>query len=57
MTAGAVHAQTPTISDSLALDGTIRAVLDANPAITTLEEEVNAAASRVTQTRGAFCPR
>jgi outer membrane protein TolC len=57
MTAGAAHAQTPVIADSLALEGTIRAVLDANPAITTLEEEVNAATSRVTQSRGGFLPQ
>ncbi|UOQ73597.1 TolC family protein [Hymenobacter cellulosilyticus] len=55
--AGTAHAQGPIIADSLALDGTIRAVLDANPAITTLEEEVNAATSRVTQSRGGFLPQ
>ncbi|PJJ48581.1 TolC family protein [Hymenobacter chitinivorans] len=55
--AGAAHAQGPIISDSLSLDGTIRSVLDANPAITTLEEEVNAATSRVTQSRGGFLPQ
>jgi outer membrane protein len=55
---GAAHAQQgPIISDSLSLDGTIRSVLDANPAITSLEEEVNAATSRVTQTRGGFLPQ
>ncbi|GAA3944953.1 TolC family protein [Hymenobacter algoricola] len=55
---GAARAQQgPVLSDPLALDGTIRAVLDANPAITTLEEEVNAAASRVTQSRGGFLPQ
>lgn len=55
--AGAVHAQGPVLTDSLTLDGTIRSVLDANPAITTLEEEVNAATSRVTQARGGFLPQ
>jgi outer membrane protein len=55
--AGAAHAQGPIISDSLSLDGTIRSVLDANPAITTLEEEVNAATSRVTQSQGGFLPQ
>ncbi|AIZ62908.1 hypothetical protein PK28_02960 [Hymenobacter sp. DG25B] len=45
------------MSDSLTLDGTIRSVLDANPAITSLEEEVNAATSRVQQTRGGFLPQ
>ncbi|RYU80117.1 TolC family protein [Hymenobacter persicinus] len=55
---GAAHAQQgPIIADSLSLDGTIRSVLDANPAITTLEEEVNAATSRVTQTKGGFLPQ
>ncbi|TGE05417.1 TolC family protein [Hymenobacter fodinae] len=58
LTAGAAHAQQgPIISDSLTLDGTIRSVLDANPAITSLEEEVNAATSRVTQARGGFLPQ
>jgi outer membrane protein len=58
LTAGAAHAQQgPAISDSLTLDGTIRSVLEANPAITSLEEEVNAATSRVTQTRGGFLPQ
>lgn len=50
-------AQAQVLADSLTLDGTIRSVLDANPAITTLEEEVNAAASRVTQSRGGFLPQ
>ncbi|ALD21987.1 TolC family protein [Hymenobacter sp. DG25A] len=45
------------MSDSLTLDGTIRSVLDANPSITSLEEEVNAATSRVQQTRGGFLPQ
>ncbi|SDY39277.1 TolC family protein [Hymenobacter psychrophilus] len=58
LTAGAARAQQgPVLSDSLSLDGTIRSVLDANPAITTLEEELNAATSRVTQTRGGFLPQ
>ncbi|QJX47001.1 TolC family protein [Hymenobacter taeanensis] len=58
LTVGAAHAQQgPIISDSLSLDGTIRSVLDANPAITSLEEEVNAATSRVTQSRGGFLPQ
>ncbi|TGE19719.1 TolC family protein [Hymenobacter elongatus] len=55
--AGAAHAQSLVLADSLSLDGTIRSVLDANPAITTLEEEVNAATSRVTQSRGGFLPQ
>lgn len=53
--AGTARAQV--LSDSLTLDGTIRSVLDANPAITALEEEVNAATSRVTQSRGGFLPQ
>ncbi|MFD2784971.1 TolC family protein [Hymenobacter rubripertinctus] len=56
--AGPARAQQgPVISDSLSLDGTVRSVLDANPAVTTLEEELNAATSRVTQTRGGFLPQ
>lgn len=58
MLAGSAQAQQgPVLSDSLTLDGTIRSVLDANPAITSLEEEVNAATSRVQQTRGGFLPQ
>ncbi len=58
LSAGAARAQQgPVLSDSLTLDGTVRSVLEANPAITTLEEEVNAAASRVTQSRGGFLPQ
>ena len=53
--ASTTHAQV--VSDSLTLSGTVQAVLDANPAITSLEEEVNAAASRVTQSRGGFLPQ
>ena len=59
--AGAAHAQTaPTldvISDSLTLDGTLRSVLDANPAITTLDELANAANGRLAQTRTGFLPQ
>ncbi len=58
MLAGSAQAQQGSVlSDSLTLDGTIRSVLDANPAITSLEEEVNAATSRVQQTRGGFLPQ
>ncbi|MCR5887891.1 TolC family protein [Hymenobacter sp. J193] len=58
LSGSAAYAQQGSVlSDSLTLDGTIRSVLDANPAITTLEEEVNAATSRVTQTRGGFLPQ
>lgn len=45
------------LSDSLSLEGTVQSVLDANPAITTLEEELNAAGSRVTQVKGGFLPQ
>jgi outer membrane protein len=45
------------ISDSLDLSSTVRSVLEANPALTTLEEELNAASSRVTQSRGGFLPQ
>jgi outer membrane protein TolC len=55
--ASAARAQAPVLADSLTLDGTIRSVLEANPAITTLEEEVNAATSRVAQSRGGFLPQ
>ncbi|GAB2946865.1 TolC family protein [Hymenobacter coalescens] len=55
---GAAQAQQgPVLADSLTLDGTIRSVLEANPAITALEEEVNAATSRVQQNRGGFLPQ
>ncbi|WP_375416882.1 TolC family protein [uncultured Hymenobacter sp.] len=50
-------AQTPAISDSLDLDGTLRSVLDANPAVTSLEEQVNAAAGRLAQTRTGLLPQ
>ena len=59
--AGAAHAQTAPsldiISDSLTLDGTLRSVLDANPAITTLDELANAANGRLAQTRTGFLPQ
>ena len=55
--AGATTARAQVVADSLSLSGTIQAVLDANPAITSLEEEVNAATSRVTQSRGGFLPQ
>ena len=55
------HAQTApgldVISDSLTLDGTLRSVLDANPAITTLDELANAANGRLAQTRTGFLPQ
>ena len=58
---GVAHAQTApaldVISDSLTLDGTLRSVLDANPAITTLEELANAANGRLAQTRTGFLPQ
>ena len=58
---GAAHAQTApgldVISDSLTLDSTLRSVLDANPAITTLDELANAANGRLAQTRTGFLPQ
>ena len=45
------------LSDSLTLDGTLRSVLDANPAITTLDELANAATGRLAQTRTGFLPQ
>ena len=59
--AGAAQAQSApgidVISDSLTLDGTVRSVLDANPAITTLDELANAATGRLAQTRTGFLPQ
>ena len=59
--AGTVRAQSApgidVISDSLTLDGTVRSVLDANPAITTLDELANAATGRLAQTRTGFLPQ
>ena len=59
LTAAQAQAQSApaVLTDSLNLDGTVRSVLEANPAITTLEEELNAASSRVTQSRGGFLPQ
>lgn len=61
MGAGPAYAQTAPsvdiISDSLTLDGTVRSVLDANPAITTLDELANAATGRLAQTRTGFLPQ
>ncbi|HEX8330213.1 MAG TPA: TolC family protein [Hymenobacter sp.] len=58
---GTVHAQTisgvEVVSDSLTLDGTVRSVLDANPAITSLDELANAASGRLAQTRTGFLPQ
>ncbi|MFC7666718.1 hypothetical protein ACFQT0_04255 [Hymenobacter humi] len=58
---GAASAQTApgvdVISDSLTLDGTLRSVLDANPAITSLDELANAASGRLAQTRTGFLPQ
>ncbi|MBC6991541.1 TolC family protein [Hymenobacter sp. BT491] len=57
LTAGAASAQTPVATtDSLTLDATIKAVMDANPAITSLEEQVNAAQARVAQSRTGYLP-
>ena len=53
LSTGTTYAQTAPgvdiISDSLTLDGTLRSVLDANPAITTLDELANAANGRLAQ--------
>ena len=61
LSAGAARAQSApglgVISDSLTLDGTVRSVLDANPAITTLDELANAATGRLAQTRTGFLPQ
>jgi outer membrane protein TolC len=45
------------VADSLTLEGTVRAVLDANPGITALEELANAAGGRLAQTRTGFLPQ
>ncbi|SFQ27845.1 TolC family protein [Hymenobacter arizonensis] len=45
------------VSDSLTLDGTLRSVLDANPAVTSLDELANAAGGRLAQTRTGFLPQ
>ncbi|SNR75363.1 MULTISPECIES: TolC family protein [Hymenobacter] len=56
----AAHAQVPiaaaTAGDSLSLETTVRSVLDANPAINALQEEVNQAQSRLEETRTALRP-
>ena len=55
--AGAARAQqAPILNDSLSLDGTLQSVLDANPGITTLEEQVNAATGRAAQSRTGYLP-
>ncbi|WP_324673247.1 TolC family protein [Hymenobacter sp. GOD-10R] len=56
LTAGVAHAQTATPADSLTLDATIRAVLEANPNIMSLQEQVNAAQGRVAQSRTGYLP-
>ena len=61
LSAGAAQAQNGAgvdiISDSLTLDGTVRSVLDSNPAVTTLDEVANAASGRLAQTRTGFLPQ
>ncbi|AHJ95772.1 hypothetical protein Hsw_0177 [Hymenobacter swuensis DY53] len=56
----AAHAQVPiaaaTAGDSLSLETTVRSVLDANPAINALQEEVNQAQSRLDETRTYLKP-
>lgn len=60
LSAGAAHAQTPlstaTVGDSLTLEATIRTVLDANPSINALQEEVNQAQARLSETRTYLRP-
>jgi outer membrane protein len=59
--AGSAQAQTApgvdVLSDSLTLDGTVRSVLDSNPAIITLDEVANAANGRLAQSRTGFLPQ
>ncbi|RPD46231.1 TolC family protein [Hymenobacter sediminis] len=56
----AAHAQVPiataTAGDSLTLETTVRSVLDANPAINALQEEVNQAQSRLEESRTYLRP-
>lgn len=58
--AGAAQAQTPlttaTVGDSLTLEATVRTVLDANPSINALQEEVNQAQARLAETRTYLRP-
>ncbi|RSK42742.1 TolC family protein [Hymenobacter perfusus] len=60
LTASAAQAQVPiaaaTAGDSLSLETTVRSVLDANPAINALQEEVNQAQSRLDETRTYLRP-
>ena len=50
-------AAAPLFADSLTLDGTLRSVLEANPALTSLDELTNAATGRLAQTRTGFLPQ
>ncbi|WP_152560003.1 TolC family protein [Hymenobacter sp. IS2118] len=58
---GTTHAQAlsgvDVLSDSLTLDGTLRSVLDANPAVTSLDEIANAASGRLAQSRTGLFPQ
>ena len=57
---GAAHAQVPLAAvangDSLSLESTVRSVLDANPSINALQEEVNQAQSRLAQSQTFLRP-
>ncbi len=59
--AAPARAQQPTaptsLPDSLALDGTLRAVLDANPSLTQLQEVFNQTEARVAQNRTGLLPQ
>ncbi|RTQ53697.1 TolC family protein [Hymenobacter gummosus] len=60
LTAGTARAQVPlstaTVGDSLTLEATVRTVLDANPSINALQEEVNQAQARLSETRTFLRP-
>ncbi|WP_426490026.1 TolC family protein [Hymenobacter sp. 102] len=60
LVSSAAYAQVPiataTAGDSLSLETTVRSVLDANPAINALQEEVNQAQSRLDETRTYLKP-
>lgn len=60
LAAGAAQAQAPVgtaaLGDSLSLEATVRTVLDANPTLNALQEEVNQAQARLSETQTALRP-
>lgn len=55
--AAAASAGSIVAGDSLSLDATVSAVLDANPSVASLNELANAASGRLAQTRTGFLPQ